>query len=220
VTLQNGSGGYTGSEDTYIYQYASTTNYCTSEPLKVGYKQQYGALVRFDLSGIPVGSTVTQARLEVYATGWDGTDMTIEAYRILRSTTYCAATWERAQVGNAWGTAGCNNTGSDRSGVAESSVTTSGISAWYSFGLTSLVQGWVDGSVVNNGVLLRGASSLSTSSFDFASNHHGTVSWRPKLVVTYRSSGGSSSLRFSPARSPDRVALFAEPGGRHYPQGY
>jgi hypothetical protein len=220
LTLQNGSGGYTGSEDTYIYQYATTTNYCTSEPLKVGYKQQYGTLVRFDLSGIPAGSTVTQARLEVYATGWDGTNMTIEAYRILRSTTYCAATWERAQVGNAWGTAGCNNTVSDRSGVAESSVTTSGISDWYSFGLTSLVQGWVDGSVVNKGLLLRGASSLSTSSFNLASNHHGTASWRPKLVVTYRSAGGSSSPRSGPPHSPDNYALSAKRGGRHYPEGY
>ncbi|MBM4430623.1 MAG: DNRLRE domain-containing protein, partial [Chloroflexi bacterium] len=118
LTLQYGSGGYTGSEDTYIYQYAPTTNYCTADPLKVGYKQQYATLVRFDVSSIPTNATITEATLQLYATGWDGSNMTIEAYRILRNTTYCQATWERAQVGNLWGTAGCNNTVTDRSGVA------------------------------------------------------------------------------------------------------
>jgi hypothetical protein len=50
--------------------------------------------------------------------------------------------------------------------------------------LTAVAQGWVNGSLANNGVLLRSAYSLD--SMYFASAQQGTVSWRPKLVITYR----------------------------------
>ena len=51
VTLQYGLNGYSGTEDTYIYQYAADSNYCPQRPLSIGQKQQYAALLRFDVSG-------------------------------------------------------------------------------------------------------------------------------------------------------------------------
>ncbi|MEM4724563.1 MAG: DNRLRE domain-containing protein, partial [Candidatus Hadarchaeum sp.] len=187
VTLQQGNGGYSGSEDTYIYQYNSDTNYCTDSVLKVGYKQQYASILRFDVSAIPRDAVITQAVLQVYAGGWGGVDISIGAYAITRSVALCQTTWNQAQVGNAWGVPGGNDIFSDRRAIAESTITTSGIRKWYSFDLTALVQGWVNGSVANNGVLLRAMSSPYV--FYFISAQDSNVNVRPRLVITYRSSG-------------------------------
>jgi hypothetical protein len=186
ITLQQGSYGYTGAEDTYIHQYAADSNYCSHDTLKVGYKQQYAAPLYFDLSAIPVNASIAQATLQVHAVGWGGSNMTVDAFRILRSTNLCQATWNQAQTANNWGTPGCNDTLTDRGAAPESSVTTYDNHVWYGFDLTALVQDWTDGSLANNGVLLRGASSLSTSMFYFASAQNDNLSLRPKLVITYR----------------------------------
>jgi hypothetical protein len=129
---------------------------------------------------------ITQATLKIYASGWGGTNMTINAHRVIRNVTINQATWNQAQNGNPWGTPGCNNTTNDRLAISESSVTTNSIRQWYSFDLKSLVQQWVNGSVVNNGVILRGALPTSLSVFNFASAEDGTMTNRPKLEIIYK----------------------------------
>jgi hypothetical protein len=186
ITLQQGISGYSGSEDTYIQQYAPDSNYCSQDTFKVGYKQQYAALLHFDLSSIPVDANIVEATLHMHAVGWGGSNMTVDAFRILRSTNLCQATWNQAEAGNDWGAPGCNDTVSDRGATPESSVTTCDNHVWYDFDLRSLVQEWADGTLANNGLLLRGASSLSTSMFYFASAQNDNIGLRPKLVMTYR----------------------------------
>ena len=61
------------------------------------------------------------------------------------------------------GQAGCNTT-TDREGRPQCGITTNGLNKWYSFPLTSLAQGWVDGSLANAGVLLRDAYAHSACS--------------------------------------------------------
>jgi len=196
--LQQGIGGYTGSEDTYIYQYAPDGNYCTRDYIKVG-RQEYAALLRFDLTGIPAGATVTDAALHLYATGWSGADITIRAYYITRSVSIYEATWNQAQAGNPWGQPGCEDTSTDRRAAAESTVTTHSIGRWYDFDLTAVVQGWVNG-LVNNGVLLR--TTTPAHSFSFASSENGAAIQRPKLVLTYRTSAAPTP---TPATTPTLV---------------
>jgi hypothetical protein len=184
ITLQQGADAYTGSADTYLYQYAATSNYCTADALKVGYKQQYAGLVKFDVSGIPAGSVIEQATLQVYMSGWGGTNITFGAYVVTATTEMCQATWNVARSGWNWGLPGANDTATDRSGVAESSVTTSGTLKWYSLDVTGAAQGWVDASVENNGVLLR-QTTTTAYSVNFASAEYATTSLRPKLAITY-----------------------------------
>jgi len=186
VTLQYGADGYTGAEDTYLHQYAADTNYCTQDLLRVGYKQQYAPLLRFDLSSIPASATVQQATLQVYARGWGGSDMTINAYRVARDVSLCQATWNRARSREDWGLPGCNDATTDRAATPESSVSTSGISRWYSLDLTDAVQSWINAGASNNGVLLRGAASRSTSLFHLASAQSSDARLRPRLVITFR----------------------------------
>ena len=184
VTLQQGSNGYSGSEDTYAYLYAPDTNYCSQDSFKVGYKQQWVSLVRFDVSSIPANAMVARAVLQLYAMGWSGEDITVGAYGILRTMTPCQATWSQAQTGNPWSQPGANDTTTDRRPNPETTIATRGVATWYNLDLTSIVQSWVNGALANNGVLLRPA--YSPNSFYFASAQQTMVDWRPKLVITYR----------------------------------
>ncbi|HUT15109.1 MAG TPA: DNRLRE domain-containing protein, partial [Anaerolineae bacterium] len=186
VILQQGVDGYTGCTDTYIYQYAPEANYCGLDVLKVGYKQQHAGFMRFDVSSIPTDATITEATLKVYAFGWGGTDITMGAYCVLRDADPQQATWNQARTGSYWGAPGCNDTVTDRRADPESTVTTSSIGKWYDLDVTDLVWSWANGSVANNGVLLRQSVFSAASAFRFASAQNGTISQRPKLVVSYR----------------------------------
>ncbi len=210
VVYQQGTGGYAGALDTYIYQYSADTNFRLSEPLKVGYKQQNAALVRFDVSAVPSGSDVSSAVLELYATGWGGADITLGAYYITRTVSLCEATWNRAKADLAWGLAGANNVLTDRRAVPESTLTTFGVPRWYRLDITSVAQGWVDGSLANNGVLIRAAYSLS--SLYFAGSQNSSVSSRPRLIITYRTNDGptptpSPTLPGLPTASPTPTSV-------------
>ena len=199
IVLQQGQNGYTGTEDTYIYLYDTGNNYCTDSLLRVGQRQQLATLLRFDLALIPANALVTEARLELYAVGWSGYDMTMEAFAVLRNVKHCEATWSQASHGNRWGQAGCNEPGTDRRGMAESNVQTQGVGRWYGFDLTAVVRSWLEGSLTNNGVLLRGTSALSNNAFYFASAQHNNLALRPKLIVTYRVTGSPTP---TPRTSP------------------
>ena len=207
ITLQQGSNGYTGSEDTYIHQYDPDRNHCQQDQFRVGYDQTYFGLVHFDLTSIPSNAIVTQAALQLYVTGWGGSDITMDAHCIKRIVNLCEATWNQAQHGEPWGQAGCNDTTTDRCAGAESTVTSSGIHKWYDFELTALVQGWVNGSIANNGLLLRAPGS--TSSLWFASAQNPTVSLRPKLVITYKlalTPTATATVPVTPTSSPTPTA--------------
>ena len=172
-----------------MYQWAPDTNYCSAGTLKVGTRQQYAALLRFDLSHIPSNATVTYARLELWVTGGSGANMDIQAYRVLRSTDLCQTTWNQAEDGNPWGVAGCRDTLTDRATDPETTKRTSGVNTPLGFGLTSLAQDWVSGSLANNGILLQAASTWSDSLFELASKEHSDENQRPRLAVYYELDG-------------------------------
>jgi hypothetical protein len=181
-----GSNGYTGSEDTQIYIYEPTTNYCTADLIKIGERRRYAGLVRFDVSSVPANAAVSRATLQLYAYGWGGANLPIDAFRVIRSVNLCQTTWNQAASGNPWGTVGCENTSTDRDSVALSSITTTGIGQWYGFDITSAARGWVAGSMANNGVVLQQGWPALLDSYYFASAQHSNSSLRPRLVITYR----------------------------------
>jgi hypothetical protein len=184
VILQQGRGDYSGAEDTYISRWERERNYCTASVITAGYKQTHAALLRFDLSPIPPGAMVDEARLEVWAAGWGGGDITLGAYAVAREVSICQVTWNQARSDDPWALPGGNDTTSDRREAAESSLTTAGPRKWYAFDLTGLVQQWVNGIAPNNGVLLH--AEFTPYDVFLASSESAQVSLRPKLVVTYR----------------------------------
>jgi hypothetical protein len=183
VVLRRGENGYTGSEDTYIAQYPPDANYCGEELLLIGWWQQFAGLLRFDVSSLPRHAVVTEAKLQLYAVTWSSDAITIGAYYVMRDVAMCEATWMQSQEGNAWGLPGAKDTFSDRRASPESTIQISGSAGSFDLDLTEVVQGWVNGTLQNNGVLLL--AEASSASVRLAGSYQYVVSQRPALVIQY-----------------------------------
>lgn len=153
-------------KDTYDYIY-DQSDYCSANLLKVGYKQQHSSLFKFDLASIPSSATVTNAKLQVYASGWSGVNISIGAYRILGD----------------WGCSISTPVGRDTSPM--STITTSGIRKWYEFNLNpTVVKNWLTSPNSNFGVSLNQTVGAPYS-FYFSSSEASDTNFRPKLTITY-----------------------------------
>jgi len=206
ITIQAGILG--DSADTHLYEYApndrdawwiSTFRVGYSHPYERG---RYHGLLRFDLSPIPPGATVTHAQLELYSDGWsdDGSAIIVGAYAVLRDTVIHEATWSEFQVGQPWRQPGCDYVGTDRLGEAAGTTQFEGIQRWYQLELTQAVRSWVSGDLDNNGALLRVESG--NGFFAISSRDGYDVSRRPKLVVTYAVGHTPTATTTSPTPSP------------------
>ncbi len=121
-----------------------------------GFSRQKRFLVEFDLSDIPENATVDQAVLTLYCVkSQTGSDLSVSLYRAIRGpspstiagswtesgvTWKCKACWERSEQ--------CNQPSVSTSSEGSITVNSTSLSA-YTVSLTSLVQGWVDGTWTN-----------------------------------------------------------------------
>ncbi len=124
VTLQQGLSG--SCEDTYIHMFHPSDRFASSGLLYIGDKQRYAALVKFDLSAIPVDATIISARLHLYASG-GGVPLPIAVHCISRTTEIAEVTWNKASAAENWGLAGCEDTATDRRANPEATVTVSAV---------------------------------------------------------------------------------------------
>lgn len=175
-------------EDTWIYEWEPATNYGSLGGFRVRPSGGIAsALLRWDLSSVPVGAVIRSARLELYCTYRDrAARVDISAFKVLVPWQESSATWTQASNGVPWAQAGCRAVGVDRAGTAAATraiLATDAIPAWYAWTITSLVQEWVDAPASNYGLILVGAGS--TVSYDFFSSE-GNPTFRPRLIVEYQ----------------------------------
>lgn len=143
-------------------------------------------LIKFDLSSIPSNATFSAATLRLYDTGTDVTDnaRTMNVHRLLRAFTETTATWNTTDGSTNWGTAGADNTTTDRETgtVGTISMPNPPVVGYVDITLTaSLVQDWVDGDLTNNGFLLK----MSTEGDDLHRFDSRNETNKPELVITY-----------------------------------
>ena len=190
VNLQEGVNGYVGTTDTYIQQGSPTTNNGAATTCHAdgddGGGNDKSCLIRWSISGIPAGSTVTSATITLNAVDGSGSN-TYNVYALNRTWNESQATWNVAQSGTNWGTPGAM-AASDR-GAVIGTVNGSGsrIITLNGAGI-ALVQGWINGGT-NAGVIIAHASVAN--GIDFASSEHGTAASRPKLTINYTAPGGT-----------------------------
>ena len=192
VTLQQGVDGYAGTKDTHVLEWNNTNNTGAHDLLEAARHTGITAtddkalLIQFDLSSIPSAATVIEADLALYLVeerNSSGTSKTLNLHKITES-------WIEGS--------GIGIDGQDVPGVDWLSMPTFDASSikdkligiidnqWYKFGIKSTVQIWIDNASLNHGVILReDTSNPNNGAKDFASSDHATVSWRPKLIMTY-----------------------------------
>lgn len=144
-------------------------------------------LMKFDLSSIPSGSTITAVTLRLYDIGLNlaTNTRTMRCYRCLRNWGETTVTWNKYDGTNAWGTAGADNTTSDREAgdIGNISMPGTEVAGYVDITITaSAIQDWLTGAVTNYGFVVR----MDTETDDlhrFNGSEAGAFS--PELVVTY-----------------------------------
>lgn len=184
VSFQNGTAAYNGMVDAHLRSDNTTTNYGTATTLLIDGSPDYATVMKWDLSSIPVGKTVTNVTLT-----FNVTDVSTQAYTfyaLKRAWSESSTTWQLAQTGTSWQTAGANGA-NDRETTALGSITGSATGAktitLNSAGIAK-VQAWVNTPANNFGfVLLDYAQS---NGLDVSSSEAASVSQRPIMTVTYQ----------------------------------
>lgn len=191
ASFRNGVNGYDGTSDASIREASANANdgsssSCEADGVDASGKDR-SCLVRWDVSSIPTGSTITSASLTFRVT--NATTNTYSIYGTKRGWQEASVSWNQAASGSPWQTPGA--TGSDDRGEVVGSLTGSGSRtvALNAAGV-ALVQSWVNGGT-NAGLIL--ASSSNSDGIAVASSEHATVSYRPQLSVVYDSGVGGAS---------------------------
>jgi len=180
----NGAG-----KDTFISSTVPKENNGANDILRV--KSTAGnnsVLLQFDLSNIPSNAIITTATVTLYReAGADNGAENISVYSLTRAWDEGAgvgqqsgdgATWSNATNTTLWTTAGGDYASTE---IARVSVTTDG---YYTWTITSLVQGWVNGTWSNYGMIF--ASSVDGDDQNtFTSGDDTVAAQRPQFNVSY-----------------------------------
>ncbi len=189
VTFQDGTNDYLGTADSQIVQNAASTTYGGATSLSADGDEPSGSgkdsaiLLRWDVSSIPIGSTIQSASITLRVTNASSHDYPLLA--LVRAWSESAATWQRAATGESWQTAGAQGAGNRNATVLGTlSARSTGTCAvtLNAAGLATL-SSWVDSSARNFGLVV--ASASNSDGLDIASRENATVANRPRLTVVY-----------------------------------
>ena len=182
-----------GSEgkDAYIDSGTKTYNYGADTEIDVRGDDSRRVLIEFNLSSIPANASISSATLTMYATAKGSADAVVNISKITNSwvegtgagsKTSDGATWDNRSGTQLWTTAG-----GDYGTITWGSTTITGIDQFFTWNITELVKGWINGTYTNEGMLLR-TTTTSSGTTSFASSDYANSSRRPQLNVTYTES--------------------------------
>jgi uncharacterized protein YjdB len=179
--------GYAGSTDTYLSENNPSSNLGASAELRsdgdAGGGLEDRALLRWDITQIPVGAVVKSAHLNITINNSSGN--TYHIYGLNRAWTENQVTWNQAATGTPWEIAGASGP-LDRDGtlLGMIPVTATGtIGATLNDDGVAAVQSWVNNPSSNAGLIV-----VATGGGDgvyFRSSEYATAGERPRLTVSY-----------------------------------
>ena len=184
LVLQQGLNGYAGAADTYISQVDPEANYDGQVRLAMKGDGSQSTLIHFELPEELRGREIVQASLQLRARYRDKTlPCTVGAYRMLRPWATSQATWQNATSTEPWGYPGVWPADCEFLPLFERAMASG--DEWYSFDITSAVNGWLANPASNFGVLVRG-SACGAVTYQFSSSEDGAQEYRPRLLISYR----------------------------------
>ena len=129
---------------------------------------------QYDLSTIPSTAVVTSANFALYYADSGPADLPLGLYKVLEEWDEDVITWNNQPT--------CSIE-SEYTRTIYSGSTTGVYKYWYN--LTDLVQGWLDGSIVNYGMMIRDTDESSLDTIASFASSENTEQYRPKLTVYY-----------------------------------
>jgi hypothetical protein len=175
ITIQPGPEG----KDSYVNPHVvSLLGNGDSATLTIGSStiEGFRAYLQFDLSSLPTEAVIMAADLKLYqfsGFGVSGFVFPAGLYRVTES-------WDEDLIKL--------NNRPDYASSPESTISvTMGDTGWLSWDITDLLQEWLDGSIVNYGVVIKAVNEgIGSNSVDcYSSDYMTSTALRPKLEVTY-----------------------------------
>lgn len=186
--------------DTFLVESLSATNFALDSRFQFGSRIVTNdisrALIKFDLSSIPVVSNVSSATLTLWLQQ-DGVyrasnNRVLYVYRQKRQWVENEATWNIYSTGNSWQSpGGFGVDDAEQTDIGSASLQTSDImGSQHDFVLLqSAVVDWINGDFANNGLIAKSAIE-DEDLYIFSSSDYTTASQRPKLTIVYTVGGG------------------------------
>jgi hypothetical protein len=200
------------SADTFVSNAFSKTNFGSVGTMNVGPGST--SYVQFNLSAIPTGATVTKATLRLYV------DLVIsngsfDIYQVNKSWSESTLTYNNQPL----------PLGASATGGHPISITSSSFNQFLLIDVTSLVQGWVGGTLPNYGVALA-LPSGSAANFYLDSKESLLTGNGPELEIALAGAAGpqgpiglTGAAGATGVQGPQGLTGAAGPAGTQGPQG-
>jgi len=174
VTIQPGPPA---GKDAHVEEVIPDGNLGSSETIWVGEwpgGQRNRSYLQFDLSSIPTTAAVLDAGLSLYYHNSSSAQpVDVGAYKVTSSWNGSSITWNVQPT----------SAPTPEYVRAVAATATNSFISWY---IKDLVQGWIDGSIANYGLVLRDTDEATTKACKgFYASDQVYSAWRPKLVITY-----------------------------------
>jgi hypothetical protein len=182
VSFQDG-GSYSGTRDTTILSKSANSNQGTNKSVTVDGSPDDAALIDWNVSTIPAGSTVTSATITLNIT--TTSTNTFQIYELTRNWTETGATWNRYSTTSTWSTAGAQGA-SDRGATVLGTVAASKkgkLTITLNAAGIAVVQKWVNNPATNFGFTIQ--NYANSKAFVFDSREAKTAANRPQLTIKY-----------------------------------
>ncbi|MCH9694097.1 MAG: DNRLRE domain-containing protein [Gammaproteobacteria bacterium] len=178
------------SADAEIWAQAANNNYGDAAEIWVSSASNdtTRTLLRFDLGGIPSGARVIDASLSLHRQSGSGPDQPVSAHRIRNQWSEDSVTWNEREAGTDWDTAGGDF---DDNPLATTAVGPA--NERYEWGITPLVQSWLDGSFPNYGVAMIAATD-GMAGERFYTSDQAQFDRRPSLSIKFACECGSACM--------------------------
>ena len=183
VTFQQGTSGYSGTEDTELNETTPSTSHGNASSISIDLENSGGqsqGLIQFNnlfgngLGQIPFGSTINSASLTVYAFDTSDSSTTISLHRMLTA-------WDETSTWNSSAN-GLQRNDVEVSSTADSTMTSADFTGTQTFfGLEDTLQAWSDGAINNGWAIFTD----STDGWDFYSSEYATADRRPALIISF-----------------------------------